>query len=100
MIIHSNYYETDKCEIRYEMKKTLYSLQNNRNALTELLKKKYDQDGNPINVRAIPNIHDRFLIIDDIVWQVGTSMNVNLWSTVTTIQKLKNSKLEILDAYR
>lgn len=86
--------------IMYEMKKTLYSLNGDRNALTELLKKRSDQEGNEINVRTVPNLHARFFIIDDDVWSIDYSMNSNIGSKVTTIQKLKNTKQEILDAYR
>jgi len=89
-----------KGEIRYEMKKTLYMFKNDRNRLTEVLNRRYDQEGNAINVRHIGNLHDRFLIIDDVVWWVGTSMNNSMGGKVTTVQKLKNSRLEILDAYR
>ena len=89
-----------KWEIRYDSKKTWYSLTWNSTSLSELLKNKEDQEWNPIIVRSVNNLHDRFLIIDNIVRQIGTSMNSTMWSKATTIQRLKNTKEEILDAHR
>lgn len=88
-----------KWEIRYDKTKMLRGWSNNY-TISELLKKKWDQEWNPIIVRDIHNLHDRFLIIDDTVWSIGTSMNSTLWKKVTTIQKLKNNRQEILEAYR
>jgi hypothetical protein len=38
--------------------------------LSELLKLKNDQEGNSIAVRTLANLHDRFLIVDDVVYQI------------------------------
>jgi hypothetical protein len=45
-------------------------------------------------------LHDRFLIVDDVVYQIWTSLNSTLWDKATTIQKLRNTKEEILEAHR
>lgn len=89
-----------KWEIRYDTRKTINSFNWDRNVLAELLKNKEDQEWNPIIVRNVNNLHDRFLIIDNIVRQIWTSMNSTMGSKATTIQRLKNTKEEILDAHR
>lgn len=88
--------------IAYEKRKTLYSgeINWNQNVLSELLGHKNDQEWNPIVVRTLANLHDRFMIIDDVVYQIWTSLNSTLWEKATTIQKLRNTKEEILDAHR
>jgi len=88
--------------IAYEKKKTFYStiIGWNTNVLSELLKLKNDQEGNSIAVRTLANLHDRFLIVDDVVYQIWTSLNSTLWDKTTTIQKLRNTKEEILEAHR
>ena len=91
-----------KWVIAYEKKKTFYStiIGWNTNVLSELLKLKNDQEGNSIAVRTLANLHDRFLIVDDVVYQIWTSLNSTLWDKATTIQKLRNTKEEILEAHR
>ncbi len=88
--------------IAYEKRKTLYSgeVGGNTNVLSELLSSKNDQEWNPIVVRTLANLHDRFLIVDDVVYQIWTSLNSTLWDKATTIQKLRNTKEEILEAHR
>ena len=88
--------------IAYERKKTLYSgeIGWNPNILSELLSRKNDQEWNPIVVRTLANLHDRFMIIDDVVYQIWTSLNSTLWDKATTIQKLRNTKEEILEAHK
>jgi len=88
--------------IAYEKRKTLYSgeINWNQNVLSELLGHKNDQEWNPIVVRTLANLHDRFMIIDDVVYQIWTSLNSTLWEKATTIQKLRNTKEEILEAHR
>ena len=88
--------------IAYEKRKTLYSgeINWNLNVLSELLGQKNDQEWNPIVVRTLANLHDRFMIIDDVVYQIWTSLNSTLWEKATTIQKLRNTKEEILEAHR
>ena len=91
-----------KWVINYERKKTVYQqwIDGDPAKLAELLKLKEDQEWNPIAVRTLSNLHDRFIIVDDVVWQIWTSLNSTLWEKSTTIQKLSNSKEEILDAHR
>jgi len=91
-----------KWVIAYEHKKTFLSAAINKNQflMKELLNKKFDQEWNSIVVRWLYNLHDRFIIIDDIVYQIWTSMNSTLWTKTTTIQKLKINKNDILEAHR
>ena len=88
-----------KGEIRYEVKKTLKALWENTARLSNILKLKKDPMDKDIRVRTVQNLHDRYLVIDNVVWSVSNSMNSSLGSRVTNVQRLNNHMREILEAY-
>lgn len=88
--------------IEYHKGKTLHSKEINgdQSKLTKLLNYKNDQEWNPIIVRTLPKMHDRFLMIDGVVWKIWTSINSTLWENPTTISKSIFTQEDIQEIHR
>lgn len=60
---------------------------------------KYNNQYEPIEIQVLTNIHDRFLIIDDVVYHVGASMK-DLGKKLFAFSKMELERNELLEKWK
>lgn len=75
---------------------TIYTKRVNDNLRLDI--ERHNDQYEPVNVRTIPNVHDRFLIIDDTLYHIGASIK-DLGKKLFAFSQMEVSPSVILDIF-
>ena len=75
---------------------TIYTKRVNDNLRLDIVR--HNDQYEPVNVRTIPNVHDRFLIIDDTLYHIGASIK-DLGKKLFAFSQMEVSPSVILDNF-
>lgn len=75
---------------------TIYTKRVNDNLRLDI--ERHNDQYEPVNVRTIPNVHDRFLIIDDTLYHIGASIK-DLGKKLFAFSQMEVSPSVILDNF-